>query len=115
MSLRDRQSIFARNVAHLIAWCFSNGYEVTLGEAYRPQVTAEAYAKQGSGIKNSLHCERLAIDLMLFKDGKYLTVTEDYRRAGEAWKALDEMNRWGGDFKRADGNHFSMSTGDGRA
>jgi len=26
------------------------------------------------------------------------------------------MNRWGGDFKKLkDGNHFSMSVGDGRA
>lgn len=115
MKLRERQSIFARNAARLIEWCFRNGYEVTLGEAWRPQFAADEYAKQGKGSKTSLHCDRLAIDLNLFKDGVYLTNSDDYARAGVAWKALHEMNRWGGDFKKLrDGNHFSMSVGDGR-
>jgi hypothetical protein len=115
MSIRQQQSIFARNAAHLIEWCFRNGYEVTLGEAHRPQWVADEYAKQGKGSTQSLHIDRLAIDLMLFRDGAYLTKTDDYRRAGEAWVAIHEMNRWGGNWKKLkDGNHFSMSTGDGR-
>lgn len=107
MSIRHSQSTFCRNIARLIEWCFREGYEVTFGEGY---------VSSGTGhMKNSLHYERLAQDLNLFKDGKYLTDSADYRRAGEAWKQLHEMNRWGGDFKTADGNHFSMSIGDGRA
>jgi len=113
MRLRERQSIFARNVARLIEWCFRSGYDVTLGEAWRPQFAADEYAKQGQGSKKSLHIDRLAIDLNLFKEGQFLTKNEDYSRAGDAWKALHEMNRWGGAF--GDGNHFSMSVGDGRA
>lgn len=107
MSLRSNQSTFARNIARLVEWCFQNGYEVTLGEGY---------VSGGNGhMKNSLHYERLAQDLNLFRDGEYLTDTADYQRAGEAWKQLHESNRWGGDFRFPDGNHFSMSIGDGRA
>jgi hypothetical protein len=115
MSKVDQQNIFAGNVARLILWTQDQGYQVTLGEAHRPPITAEAYAAQGIGIKNSLHCDRLAIDLMLFENGEYLTDTKDYARVGNAWMALHEDNRWGGTFKRQDGNHFSMSVGDNRA
>ena len=33
--MRKKQSIFILNVAKLIAWAFENGYELTVGEAYR--------------------------------------------------------------------------------
>lgn len=98
MSLVSKQSIFTGNIAHLILWIQEQGYEVTLGEGYDDD-------REGH-ISNSLHYIRLAQDLCLFKDGKYLTSTEDYRRAGEAWEALHQLNRWGGRFN--DGNHFSM-------
>lgn len=111
MKLLDRQHIFTRNVAKLIQFIFESGYFCTLGEAYRTPEQAEIYAKQGKGIKNSLHCQRLAIDINLFdaKDN-YLTETEDYRFFGEYWEQLAEGNRWGGRFKdRADGNHFESN------
>jgi hypothetical protein len=112
MNLSDKQMVFTRNVGRLIEWCFANGYGVTLGEAWRPHWVAEEYQKQGKGIAASLHHERLAIDLNLFKSGEYLTKSEDYSRAGEAWKQLHPMNRWGGDFSTIkDGNHFSMEHG----
>ena len=107
MSLRNSQSSFARNIARLIEWCFCNGYEVTLGESYNAAGTGH--------MKDSLHYVRLAQDLNLFKDGIFLTDTKDYSRAGNAWMQLNEMNRWGGTFSKPDGNHFSMSIGDGRA
>ncbi len=85
------------------------GYEVTLGEAHRPEWVAAEYAKQGKGSTKSLHIYRLAIDLMLFKDGKYLDKTEDHEPVGVYWKSLHPDNRWGGDIKRLpDGNHYSM-------
>jgi hypothetical protein len=106
MGLVDKQSTFAGNVARLILWILDHGYQVTMGEGYDDDGVGH--------MKGSLHYSRLAIDLNLFKDGKYLSKTEDYKRAGEAWKSLHPDNRWGGDFKSADGNHFSMAH-EGRA
>jgi len=83
------------------------GYEVTLAEAYRTPEQAELNAKSGKGIRNSLHTQRLAIDLNLFKDGKYLSSTEAHRRLGEWWEKQHELAAWGGRF--GDGNHYSFT------
>jgi len=108
MTLRERQFIFALNVAKLIEYIYSQGYTVTFGEAYRTPEMAEIYAKQGKGIKNSLHTKRLAIDLNLFKDGKYLSDVESHRMFGVYWEKLHPHNRWGGRFRIGDGNHYEM-------
>ena len=57
--------------------------------------------------RRGLHPKKLAIDLNLFKHGKYLIKTEDHAFLGKFWKSLDSMCTWGGDFKRKDGNHYS--------
>lgn len=106
MTLREAQEIFARNVAKLIEFIFDSGYTCTLGEAFRTKEQALIYAEKGIGSATSLHCKRLAIDLNIFKDGEYLTKSEDYEFAGIFWMALHEDNTWGG--AGADGNHFSM-------
>ena len=93
MSLRTRQSEFAKALGMLIMYAYKNGYELTLGDAY---------ATSGH-IANSFHYKRLAIDLNLFKDGKYLTETEDHEPLGIYWESLG--GSWGGRFK--DGNHYS--------
>ena len=49
-----------------------------------------------------MHRSRLAIDLNLFRDGKYLTSSEDHRVLGEWWESVGGM--WGGS---EDGNHYS--------
>ena len=85
------------------------GYKFTYGEAMRSPEQAELYAKEGKGIADSLHCKRLAIDINLFKDNVYLDKTEDYEFAGKYWDSLSPVNRWGGVFKRADGNHFERN------
>lgn len=100
-----------RNIAELIHWAYEEGYELTFAEAYRPQDVAEMYARDGRGIKTSLHCSRLAIDLNLFRGGEYLTRTEDYAPLGAFWKSLHALNRWGGDFRMRDAVHFSMAHG----
>lgn len=107
MTLSQKQQKFAQMVALLIQQAKSLGYEVTLGEAYRPPEVAQIYARDGRGIANSLHTSRLAIDLNLFLDGKYLTQTEDYLPLGEWWET--QGGAWGGRFQtRPDGNHFSL-------
>jgi hypothetical protein len=134
-SLGQKQRRFPMMLAALIQWAYSQGYELTFGEAYRSDEQAEINAlgetlrsrladlvalqfpdlaskirnNTGSGIRTSLHGERLAVDLNLFIDGVYQTQTEAYRPLGEKWESLG--GTWGGRF--GDGNHFSIAH-DGR-
>lgn len=103
------QEEFAQQVANLIKKAAELGYGVTFGEAYRTPEQAALNAQKGSGISNSLHTERLAIDLNLFKDGRYITDGEGHRDLGAWWKTLGPNYRFGGDFRRADWNHYSLS------
>lgn len=94
MSLRNQQSTFVQMVADLILFAYDHGYELTFGDAY---------ATDGH-VENSRHYSRLAIDLNLFKDGIYLTETDDHRELGEYWESIG--GSWGGRFR--DGNHYSL-------
>ena len=109
MTLRGKQSFFAVLVAQLIQYATGLGYEVTFGEAYRSPEEAARLAKLGKGIAASLHTSRLAIDLNLFRNGVYLSSTEAHRPLGEWWERQHPMCRWGGRFKRADGNHYEIN------
>ena len=105
MSLSASQQQFAVMVAKLIMHVQSlPGHAVTFGEAYRTPEQAALNAAKGIGIKNSLHCFRQAVDLNLFIDSVYQTSTMAYKALGDFWKSLG--GTWGGDFPRADGNHF---------
>ena len=110
-TLRQKQSRFARSVPLLLQYMTALGYEYTLGEAWRTQAQANANAASGAGISNSLHIERLAIDINLFKDGMYLADSESHRPFGTFWKSLGPDHFWGGDFSRPDGNHYSIGYG----
>ena len=96
MGLRSIQSEFVKKIGLLINFATAEGYELTFGDAY-----AQDGHKDGS-----FHYKRLAIDLNLFKDGEYLTETEDHLPLGEFWESLS--GTWGGRFKNKDGNHYSM-------
>lgn len=108
MTLSEKQRLFCRLTAQLITWSYANGYELTFGEAYRTQLQAEDNAKKGIGLAKSNHCIRLAIDLNLFLDGKYRTDSAAYKALGDYWRTLNPLCRWGGDFKKPDGCHFSL-------
>ena len=108
LKVGEKQRIFTFNLHHLIEFVYKAGYQLTLGEAYRTPEQAALNAKTGAGISNSLHTKRLAIDLMLFKDGQWLQNPEDYKQFGTYWKSLNPLNRHGGDFKSKDAVHFSM-------
>jgi hypothetical protein len=109
-TLRQKQSRFVRSVALLIQYAYAMGYELTFGEAWRTQAQANANAAAGTGISNSLHIDRLAIDLNLFKDGIYLADSASHKPLGEFWKSLGPDHCWGGDFKPSpDGNHYSIT------
>lgn len=106
-TLRQKQSRFALMVANLLLQSKRMGYEITFGEAYRSPEEAARLAKVGKGIANSLHTQRLAIDLNLFKDGRYLSSSEAHRSLGEWWEG--QGGTWGGRF--GDGNHYSLAHG----
>ncbi len=108
MTLSEKQTIFALNIAKLILWAAQNGYGLTFGEAWRSDAQAALYAKQGKGIANSLHRLRLAVDFNLFVQGQFLETPEAHAPLGKYWKTLHALNRWGGDFTTKDANHYSM-------
>ena len=109
LTLSEEQRLFSLNLAKLIEYIYSKGHGCTLAEAYRTPQQAVWDAQHGTGIVNSLHCKRLAIDLDLYSpSGKYLIHEEDYRQFGEYWETLHPKNRWGGRFKRLDADHFEM-------
>lgn len=93
MSLRSDQSKFVRMVALLILYATEKGYDLTFGDAW---------ARTGH-IDGSFHYKRLAIDLNLFRNGRYLTSTKSHEPLGLFWEGLG--GTWGGRFK--DGNHYS--------
>lgn len=97
MTLRQKQSKFAKMVALLILFAYELGYELTIGDVW---------AREGH-MKGSLHYDKLAIDLNLFKEGRYLSSTEAHRPLGEFWESIG--GSWGGHFD--DGNHYSLSHG----
>lgn len=109
------QEEFSQSAARLIQKASQLGYGVTFGEAYRTPEQAAINAAKGSGISNSLHTDRLAIDLNLFKDGVYITDSEGHELLGIWWKSLGPMYRWGGDFAKPDPNHYSISPDGKRA
>jgi len=96
-TLREKQSRFARMVAALILQAERMHYQVTLGDAFRADTCSH-------GHPTSLHRKRLAIDLNLFKEGRYIRTTEGHRPLGEWWESMG--GTWGGRF--GDGNHYSL-------
>ena len=112
MSLNARQVEFSRLVPRLIDKAFELGYTVTLGDAFRdPRLHGAMGVKLGYGAAKSYHKQRLAIDLNLFKNGKFLQSTEDHRELGEWWEKQNPLCTWGGNFKSKDGNHYSYGEG----
>jgi hypothetical protein len=111
VTLGAQQRRFLPFVAKLIQWTYEQGFELTAGELYRTPEQAAFNAVNGVGITHSLHTQRLAVDLQLFKDGVYLTDPAAYRPLGEYWKTLDPDCCFGGDFKTVDADHFSLTFG----
>ena len=107
MTLGEKQRLFMQLIPRLIDYIHEQGYECTLGDGYRdPRLFGEVGESKGYGYRNSCHKKRLAIDLNLFKDGKYLSKTEDHQPIGEYWEQMSIFARWGGRFN--DGNHYSF-------
>jgi hypothetical protein len=99
MTLGEKQRLFVRLIGKLIEWTYAQGYELTFGESFDDDNIGH--------MRNSLHYVRLAQDLNLFKDGKWLQKSEDHGPLGAYWKTLNPLCRWGGDWN--DGNHYSLA------
>ena len=109
MSLGAEQREFTIKIAELIMWAYEQGYQISLGDAYRDKrVHGDYGVKVGYGHPRSFHKKRLAIDLNLFKANAqnqmvYLTDGESHRPLGEKWESMG--GTWGGRFN--DSNHYS--------
>lgn len=111
MTLGEKQRAFARlTTVRLYPKLFELGFEFTYGDAFRdPRVHGAIGVKMGYGHRSSAHKNKLAIDLNLYRNGAFLTRTEDHRQLGEFWESLgtaELVTCWGGRFD--DGNHYSV-------
>lgn len=107
-SLGQKQERFMRLLPRLLDKAHEMGYEIRGGDLFRdPRVHGTIGEKKGYGHSKSCHKIKLAIDLNLFKDGKFLGNTEDHRPLGEWWEQQSPDCRWGGRFN--DGNHYSIT------
>lgn len=105
--LGKKQELFAFLFNKLMDFLHDQGYRMRFGEALRTEDQQEIYLRTGaSRVKRSLHQDKLAIDINLFKDGEFLTETEDHEPLGIYWESLHPLCRWGGRF--GDGNHYSL-------
>lgn len=111
MATTTDQWTFLKHLALLIQEIERQGYTATGGELWRTPEMAEIYAKRGTGIKNSLHISRLAIDLNLFKDGVWCRNGDSYKPFGVYWESLDPKNRYGGNWDR-DATHGEKGEND---
>lgn len=77
MNLSQRQRLFVKLLPRLIDFAYAQGYELTLGDAYRdPRLHGALGVPLGYGHRNSNHKNRLAQDYNLFKDGVFLQATD---------------------------------------
>lgn len=104
MTIGEKQRLFTRLVGKLIEYAYTEGYELTFGATFRdPRWKGPGMGKMP---ERSLHGQRLAVDFNLFRDGVFLTRTEDHRLLGQWWEKQHPLCRWGGRFN--DGGHYSI-------
>jgi len=108
------QQLFAHCISRLLNFVYENDWkeyksvELRLDDFNRPD-------KKGHMI-GSRHYERCAGDILLDVNGVYI---EDsfhpvYIVMGKFWESLHIRARWGGRFRKVDGNHFSIGSIDGK-
>jgi len=107
MKLGKKQELFMRLLPCLIHKAHELGFQIRGGDLFRdPRVHGDITERLGYGAMGSAHKLKLAIDLNLFKDGKYQNKTEHHKELGEWWENHHKLCRWGGRFN--DGGHYSL-------
>lgn len=111
LSLGELQEKFAEMFARLVLKAIDMGYQVRIGDVFRdPRVHGSIGEKRGYGNPNSCHKLKLAGDLNLFKNGRFLSDTQDHEPLGIWWES--QGGAWGGRFN--DGNHYSLPWGNSK-
>lgn len=109
MRLGEKQELFMRLLPRLLDKAHELGFGIRGGDLFRDErVHGKFGEKKGYSAAYSAHKLKLAIDLNLAMDGKLMVKTEQHQELGAWWKQQHELCRWGGDFKRKDGNHYSL-------
>ncbi len=99
MSLGQDQETFAKSAVSLIQKAWELGFAVRLGEVLRPIEMQQIYVNSGrSKTMDSQHIKKLAIDLVLLRDGLVCTRAQ-IKPLGDWWEAQDPKNRWGGNWR----------------
>jgi len=107
MRLGEKQELFSKLIAQHILWLIKQGYQVRGGDWFRdPRVHGHVGEKESYSAAYSMHKSKCALDINLFKDGKYLTKTADHKFSGEKWESRHGLCAWGGRWE--DGNHYSL-------
>lgn len=114
MRLSERQVYFRNMFSVFLVWAISKGYNFSIGEVFRPGKLRyccphcrkdfefnlqDVYVRmKRSKAKHSKHQDKLAFDIFLYKDGKFVTAKGAYHPLARFWVKLDKRNRWGGNF-----------------
>jgi hypothetical protein len=109
MKLSQKQRAFTLAIAQIINYAYARGYELTVGDFYRDhRLHGELGEKKGYGASYSNHKLRLAGDLNLWIDDKYIKDGNHpaWKEIGEEWERIHPLARWGGRFN--DANHLSF-------
>lgn len=117
MTLGEKQERFAYLAVGLIQKAWEMGYQVRLGEVQRPLEMQQIYVQTGrSKTMDSQHIKKLAIDLVLLKNGAVCSAAE-IRPLGKWWEEQSPDCRWGGSWRGqveakkssfVDAPHFEM-------
>jgi hypothetical protein len=110
VTLREKQSEFLYCLARLIVWVYDQRWELTLSEGYVGDTDAADGDHDGPHRKGGAHYNRLAVDLNLFVDGKWIKNSDHpaWAAIGRKWESMSSDARWGGRFKPTpDANHLS--------
>jgi hypothetical protein len=101
MTLLQCRILFSDLFARLVLKAADFGYQIAIDSV-----------KRKGDLR--LHGLGLAGDLLVYKDGVYITdgANTAYKNLGTWWKEQHPLCRWGGDFtgeNAGDGNHFSVT------
>lgn len=127
LPLGAKQELFARLLARLLDEAHRQGFAVRVGEVLRtPEQAAwnaahcarcrgpilghgPEHKPKPLGIRQSVHCDKLAVDLNLFRAGEWVQDAGAFRPLAEWWTAQHGLCRAGLTF--GDPSHFSLAHG----